>query len=109
MASILSRVLQYGPAYVQVPLMRQQLGDMYLMREVVNTSSGHWQPLEAKCDKGKLGVPWASVWSGPDHIIFGHDHQRGLQVISMSSCYTTCLSYLLQHQVWKHLDTSLML
>lgn len=33
--------------------------------------------LNKKQEDGR--VPWASVWKGPDRIVFGHDAKRGLQ------------------------------
>ncbi|HXU62400.1 MAG TPA: metallophosphoesterase [Polyangia bacterium] len=40
--------------------------------------------LRSITDKGKpshklTGTPWAALWRGPEHIVFGHDAVRGLQ------------------------------
>ena len=31
------------------------------------------------------GFPWAAMWSGPQHVIFGHDARRGLQLYAHAS------------------------
>jgi len=40
--------------------------------------------LRSITDKGKpshklAGTPWAALWRGPEHVVFGHDAVRGLQ------------------------------
>ena len=41
-------------------------------------SSGQWKALP-KFPR-EAGKPWATVWPGPEHIIFGHHARRRLQV-----------------------------
>ena len=34
---------------------------------------------EGRPSKRIDGAPWASLWQGPEHVVFGHDAVRGLQ------------------------------
>eukprot|EP01026_Neomeris_dumetosa_P021924 TRINITY_DN19074_c1_g1_i1.p1 TRINITY_DN19074_c1_g1~~TRINITY_DN19074_c1_g1_i1.p1 ORF type:complete len:291 (+),score=21.06 TRINITY_DN19074_c1_g1_i1:314-1186(+) len=55
---------------------QQQLVDMYTMRNIV-TCNGK---LKATQEVGGDGEPWVNFWKGPQHIVFGHDAVRGLQL-----------------------------
>ena len=63
---------------LQIPLKHQLLPDLYHMREVGPGDDTKWRGIEGK-PRGQ-GKPWAEVWEGPQHVVFGHDSHRGLQV-----------------------------
>ncbi|XXF77823.1 metallophosphoesterase [Myxococcaceae bacterium GXIMD 01537] len=61
----------HGGVVPGVPLEEQREEDLLNLRSI--TPQG--EPSKRVDD----GVPWASVWKGPELVIFGHDALRGLQ------------------------------
>ena len=61
-----------------VALERQDARMMTRMRHVVRGEDGGWEPVEKAVGDG-TPTPWASEWTGPERLIFGHDAVRGLQ------------------------------
>ena len=67
----------------------------------------HMVKMRNICDNGKIipnhkeGVPWIEKWQGPEHIIFGHDAYRKLQISEFATgldtgcCYGDDLSCLI--------------
>ena len=61
-----------------LPLESQQLNNLTNMRNIIEPDDSFSCTLTAtnKPDRGKC---WASYWSGPDHVYFGHDARRSFQ------------------------------
>ena len=62
-----------------VPLECQSLENLTHMRNITQEDyfSGRGLVGSSKVDQGEA---WASLWPGPDHVYFGHDARRGLQL-----------------------------
>ncbi len=67
----LETIVVHAGLVAGVPLSEQSRDLLMNMRSITPTG----QPSM----KVEGGVPWASVWPGPAHVVFGHDATRGLQ------------------------------
>ena len=66
--------------------------DLNHMREVGPGDDTEYRGIEAKPDEGQ-GKAWAKVWDGPQHIVFGHDHKKGLQVSITAMVKIRCITF----------------
>jgi hypothetical protein len=65
-----SYLVVHGGFVPGVPLAEQERTYLLNLRSI--TADG--QP-----SKRTDGTPWAALWTGPEHVVFGHDAVRGLQ------------------------------
>jgi hypothetical protein len=67
----LNVLVVHGGIRPGVPIEDQPRGVLMNLRSIT--------PAGAPSNRVDGGVPWASLWTGPRHVVFGHDAIRGLQ------------------------------
>jgi Calcineurin-like phosphoesterase len=65
-----SHLVVHGGLVPGVPLAQQERKHLLNLRSIT---------AEGEPTKKLEGAPWASLWKGPPHVVFGHDAVRGLQ------------------------------
>ena len=77
-------VIQDGAAYEYPLEPGAEAPEPGVPQEIYEQTRDHLLNLRSIKDNGEpskkiVGAPWASLWKGPEHAVFGHDAVRGLQ------------------------------
>ncbi|ORC84827.1 putative serine/threonine protein kinase [Trypanosoma theileri] len=68
-------IIVHAGLHPQLPLERQRVKDITTMRNLISHADGSLEVSE----ETNAGVPWASLWRGPEVVVFGHDARRNVQ------------------------------
>jgi hypothetical protein len=78
-------VVVHAGAVPGVPLEKQERENLLNLRSMVGGTAPTGRLL--------MRWPWAAVWRGPEHIVFGHDAVRGLQQYPLATGLDTGCVY----------------
>ena len=81
----LDALVVHGGIRPGIPIEEQPRGVLMNLRSIA--------PDGAPSNRVDGGVPWASLWPGPRHVVFGHDAIRGLQQYPFATGLDTCCVY----------------
>ncbi|XP_014673865.1 PREDICTED: serine/threonine-protein phosphatase 1-like [Priapulus caudatus] len=84
-------LIVHGGLIPRRPLADQSPADMTTMRNLIVRD--HFGHAFAPTEHIERGVPWASLWPGPEHVLFGHDARRRLQTYAHATGLDTGCVY----------------
>lgn len=91
----LSLVVVHAGLVPGIPLRAQSFRDLLWIRDVRQNESaadcgGFWEGLQTPVEGSRS---WASAWPGPEHVVFGHDAKRKLQMETFATGLDTGCCY----------------
>jgi len=85
----LKAIIVHAGLHPMKPLTAQHPADMTMMRNILD---GDLRPRPTESVDND-GLAWAAYWNGPEHVYYGHDARRGLQLRRFSTGLDTGVLY----------------